>query len=131
MRSYQVATEDGRVYRRNRRHLRLSAETPRPPLSDPDTDNPEPGLFLPLQAGHLPTEPDVLQAVVEPPPPPTSQGPVCCSRHCCTLDRDVNKECCVYLELLCPLSLELFLWTTLHMAHDKATKKKKTPRRCF
>ena len=26
----------------------------------------------------------------------------------------MNKECCVYLELLCPLSLELFLWTTLH-----------------
>ena len=26
----------------------------------------------------------------------------------------MNKECSVYLELLCPLSLELFLWTTLH-----------------
>ena len=48
VRSYQVTTEDGRVYRRNRRHLRLSAETPRPPLSDADTDNPEPGPFLPL-----------------------------------------------------------------------------------
>ena len=31
----------------------------------------------------------------------------------CTLNRDLNKWCCVYLELLCPLSLELFLWTTL------------------
>ena len=73
---YQVTTEDGRVYRRNRRHLRLSVETPRPPLSDADTDNPEPGPFLPLQAGQLPPEPDVHQAVVEPPPAPTSQDDV-------------------------------------------------------
>ena len=76
VRSYQVTTEDGRVYRRNRRHLRLSAETPRPPLSDAETDNPEPGPFLPLQAGQLPPEPGVLQAVVEAPPAPTAQDDV-------------------------------------------------------
>ena len=73
VRSYQVTTEDGRVYRRNRRHLRLSAETPRPPLPDADTDNPEPE---PLQAGQFPPEPNVPQAVVEPPPAPTSQDNV-------------------------------------------------------
>ena len=28
VRSYQVITDDGRVYRRNRRHLRLTAEVP-------------------------------------------------------------------------------------------------------
>ena len=73
VRSYQVTTEDGRVYRRNCRHLRLSAETPRPPLPDADTDNPEPE---PLQAGQFPPEPNVPQAVVEPPPAPTSQDNV-------------------------------------------------------
>jgi len=73
LRSYQVTTEDGRVYRRNRRHLRLSTETPRLPLSDADTDNPEPE---PLQAGQLLPEPDVHQAVVEPLPAPTSQDDV-------------------------------------------------------
>jgi len=73
VRSYQVTAEDGRVYQRNHRHLCLSAETPRPPLSDADTDNPEPE---PLQARQFPPEPDVPQAVVEPSPGPTSQDDV-------------------------------------------------------
>lgn len=91
IRSYQVTTEDRRACRRNRRHLRLSAETPRPPLSDADTDNPEPE---PLHAGQLPPKPVVSQAVVEPPPAQTSQdnvGRAACPVKCSSSGRVLRR----------------------------------------
>ena len=41
IRSYQVTTEDGRVYRRNRRHLRLTAESPAPQTPEAELHTPE------------------------------------------------------------------------------------------
>ena len=43
VRSYQVITDDGRVYRRNRRHLRLTAEAPKQSPRDVEICSSDPG----------------------------------------------------------------------------------------
>ena len=47
VRSYQVTSDDGRVYRRNRRHLRLTAEVPKHSPPDIEVSSSDPGP-LPL-----------------------------------------------------------------------------------
>lgn len=84
VRSYQVTTGDGKAYWRYRRHPRLSAETPRPPLSDSVSD-----YHFRLNRHH--------QNLICPrrwlsrsPGMGLLLGPVCCSRHSCTPLRDLE-----------------------------------------
>ena len=48
VRSYQVVSDDGRVFRRNRRHLRLTAEVPKQSPPDIEVSSSDPGTLVPL-----------------------------------------------------------------------------------
>ena len=65
IRSYQVRTEDGRAYRRNRRHLRRTQETVQ-------KDNPE-TTYLPTA---MPSFPDSSSSVRDVPVQPATSPPV-------------------------------------------------------
>ena len=75
VRSYQVITDDGRVYRRNRRHLRLTAEVPKqsPPAVEISSSDPGP---LPLpKVEQVPPEAELMpQKVVKPQAAPSPQA---------------------------------------------------------
>ena len=64
IRSYQVRTEDGRAYRRNRRHLRRTQETVQ-------KDNPE-ATYLPTA---MPSFPDSSSSVRDVPVQPATSPP--------------------------------------------------------
>ena len=77
IRSYQVRTEDGRVYRRNRRHLRQTRELMQPaseellPVTPEDYSAPDSGTTLPQ-----PSIPAVKQSISQQPGfPPAALGP--------------------------------------------------------
>lgn len=79
IRSYNVRTEDGRVYRRNRRHLRKS----QPDVPPPQTTTEVPTEYqTPVQPYQAPpsqrgkTVPPETKAPVKPPPSPTSSKTV-------------------------------------------------------
>ena len=77
IRSYQVRTEDGRVYRRNRRHLRQTRELMQPaseellPVTPEDYSASDSGTTLPQ-----PSIPAVKQSISQQPGfPPAALGP--------------------------------------------------------
>ena len=66
IRSYQVRTEDGRVYRRNRRHL-FHAQNPKPIQQEPITVDPPKSVLIEPPAApdaETPVQPQAAQAMV-------------------------------------------------------------------
>ena len=87
VRSYQVITDDGRVYRRNRRHLRLTAEVPKQSLPDIEVSSSDPGPLpltnveqVPPVAESMPQEVAKPQAAPGPPPDDIPSPERCSSR---------------------------------------------------
>ena len=85
VRSYQVTSDDGRVYRRNRRHLRLTAEVPKQSPPDIEVSSSDPGPLPLTKAEQVPPVAESMpQEVVKPqaapgPPPDDISSPERCS----------------------------------------------------
>ena len=65
IRSYQVTTGDERVYWRNRRHLRLTAESTAPQTPEAELHTPKCHSSPPCQIEHLPPEHEVPTSIVD------------------------------------------------------------------
>ena len=75
VRSYQVITDDGRVYRRNRRHLRLTAETPKQSPPDVGICSSDPGPLPVTKVEQVPPVAESMpQEVVKPQTTPNPQA---------------------------------------------------------
>ena len=85
VRSYQVTSDDRRVYRRNRRHQRLTVEVPKQSPPDIDLTSSDPGPLPLTKVEHVPTVAESMpQEVVKPqavpgPPPDDISSPERCS----------------------------------------------------
>ena len=77
VRSYQVISDDGRVYRRNLRHLRLTAEVPKQSPPDIEVSSSDPG---PPVAESMPQEVAKPQAAPGLPPDDIPSPERCSSR---------------------------------------------------
>ena len=75
VRSYQVITDDGRVYRRNGRHLRLTAEVPKQSSPDLEIPSSDPDSLPFTKVGQVPAIADSRpQEVVKPQAAPGPQA---------------------------------------------------------
>ena len=93
VRSYQVITDGGRVYRRNRRHLRLTAEVPKQFLPDMEISSSDPGP-LPLTKVEQvpPVAESTPQEMVKPQTTPNPQADDVTSPERCSARRRIIRR---------------------------------------